>query len=418
MLHRLMAAILACFLTIFFIVQIAAAKIITANSCSQPDTQLAIDSAVDGDIVEIPSGRCSWNNSVRVSKGITIIGAGINRSIITDTRRSPQTWGLFRVDSDANENTRISGIEFDGRNNKQISVTGYGGPDGLKKFRIDHCKFTFSHNQTILISGQYGIIDSCIFEGNPDDGIIFIRHGVGRWCEPNDFGTDKFVFIEDNQFNLNTNGAGDTVDSGDGARWVFRYNTVYNADVEAHGCDSEYSGVRAYEVYNNNWIFENGGGKNGRVMNFRGGTGVIYNNTVTLEPQHRISQFIALNTYRITTAYSRCRASADRCSGGEGYPCYDQIGRGRGSGSNCAINQEFDPVYIWNNDCAGSNCPSSDVYVSGAVSGYIDANDDYYLNAGAKPGYSAFSYPYPLRVQSGNPLPSAPTNLRIISSLE
>jgi hypothetical protein len=78
------------------------------------------------------------------------------------------------------------------------------------------------------------------------------------------------------------------------------------------------------------------------------------------------------------------------CSSQEGFPCAQQIGRGNSNSS--------DPLYIWSNTGSEtvSNNPGATYYQSGR---------DYYLNAGAKPGYVAYTYPHPL---VGGSTPSVP----------
>ena len=94
--------------------------------------------------------------------------------------------------------------------------------------------------------------------------------------------------------------------------------------------------------------------------------------------------------------------------------CLDQIGAGQG----LIGAQKTEPAYAWGNVMKGSG--SANIAIVPEVSTqfygnttYIMLNRDYY-NA-AKPGYTPYSYPHPLR--SGNPAPpsglTAPQRLRI-----
>jgi hypothetical protein len=63
----------------------AAGKTITAASCSSANVQSAINSVVDGDTVIVPAGSCMWTSAVSINnKGITLQGAGIGQTIITN----------------------------------------------------------------------------------------------------------------------------------------------------------------------------------------------------------------------------------------------------------------------------------------------------------------------------------------------
>jgi len=58
-------------------------------------------------------------------------------------------------------------------------------------------------------------------------------------------------------------------------------------------------------------------------------------------------------------------------------------------------------MYVWNNSGF-----SGMKWTSGATS-YIVQGRDFFLNSGAKPGYTAYTYPNPL--QAGDETPPAPT---------
>ena len=82
-------------------------------------------------------------------------------------------------------------------------------------------------------------------------------YGDGSWAEPPYYGSEKFVFIEDNCIN-NTSGnefAG-VIDAWRGARYVFRHNHAYNAQPTNHGTEiSRERGFRCAEIYNNDFHF-------------------------------------------------------------------------------------------------------------------------------------------------------------------
>ena len=56
---------------------IVSAATINADSCSQADVQAAINSAQDGDSVNVPPGECTWTSHITINKEIAVIGAGL-----------------------------------------------------------------------------------------------------------------------------------------------------------------------------------------------------------------------------------------------------------------------------------------------------------------------------------------------------
>ena len=97
------------------------ASIIHAASCSQADVQAAIDTASDGDFVLIPAGYCAWTTpasntpSVIINqKGITLLGAGIDQTVITDGTTTAWNETPLRVDGVAGRPFKITGFTFVG----------------------------------------------------------------------------------------------------------------------------------------------------------------------------------------------------------------------------------------------------------------------------------------------------------------
>ena len=67
-----------------------------AKTCSQQDVQAAINAAQDGDSVVVPAGTSEYETitsgvpALKVNnKGLTLIGAGIGRTILKDNTFSP-----------------------------------------------------------------------------------------------------------------------------------------------------------------------------------------------------------------------------------------------------------------------------------------------------------------------------------------
>lgn len=84
-------------LAVLLSVPTAHAKTLQASSCNVPDIQQQINNAAPGDTVNIPAGVCWWgDNSVKLTKAITLNGAGVNQTLISGN--SPgKIWQPFTV---------------------------------------------------------------------------------------------------------------------------------------------------------------------------------------------------------------------------------------------------------------------------------------------------------------------------------
>lgn len=332
-------------ITLLWLSNVSAATI-NANSCSQTDVQVAINIASTGDIVSIPPGTCIWSTCVSIpnSKKITLVGAGMNSTVIT---RSPQG---FAIDMNRS-GSRITGFSFiQGR----IVVDGEG-------WRIDHCEISLdpwttgiNANATINGTTPIGLVDNCIFNKARVcvTNAWLLNHGV--WAQPLGLGTNNAVFVEDCVFHGITSSSINCIDSNYGGRYVFRFNTVNDSSLDNHSVQGTHRASRSWEIYNNaiNQVYTT----MWNVGMMRGGTGVIFNNTIT--GTYTVYKFSVDN---IRSCYDR--GEGDFCDGnslydgneaGEaGYPCRDQIGRSTDqwlwTDANSYPPQALEPAYCWNN---------------------------------------------------------------------
>ena len=164
---------------------------------------------------------------------------------------------------------RLSGITFrTGRTgvidgNGMIRLTG-----DSHAVRVDNCHFDDLAYEAVGIAVWgpiYGVIDHNLFDYRTNSNQSINIHmagwggydnGDGSWADPGFYGSEKFIFIEDNCFN-NTNGhTGGWIDGWHGGRYVYRYNHAYDAAPANHGTEiGRDRGLRCMEVYNNdfNW---------------------------------------------------------------------------------------------------------------------------------------------------------------------
>ena len=373
---------------------------ITATSCSQADVQAAIDAALDGDFVLVPAGQCTWTTpaaytpSVTLNqKQITLMGAGIDQTIITDGTTIEWNETPMRVDGVTGVPFRITGFTFIGNGqNDSFPVININGES--HDWRIDHIQFNDA-KRAISTSGEtYGVIDHCTFSNHAYDfpyQAISISAGDDVWQKPLALGTANAVYIEDCLFDYTK--FGNTVDGHIGARFVFRHNTLQGTYIEAHGfCCNLSRGTFSYEIYANTLI---GSTSTWVPFSLRGGTGVVYDNTV--------SGYFGLPQVQIYND----RSCPDRpwqgvCDGTSpvdgnqdpsGYPCRDQIGRSTDLPNG---QQTYEPLYEWNNTYNGEDM---DVTLNPGMctqmSSHLIENRDYF-NDTSRPAYTPYPYPHPL----------------------
>jgi hypothetical protein len=386
----------------------ADAATINAASCSRSAVQTAINGASSGDTVRVPAGTCSWATAVSIptNKKISLQGAGISSTIITV---SPAGEAVKTAQS----RSRITGFTF---NDGYIIIDGDG-------WRVDHCKFynASAVNEGVIASGQRevhhptGLVDHCSFY-NARVLVVgwagLMAHAL--WAQPLNLGVGNgVVYVEDCTFvgTVHSN----AVDANYGGRYVFRYNTVTDTYLEAHSVQGDNRAARKWEIYNNMFIQENR--EMWVPMFLRGGTGVVFNNTLSgtwTDPR------IALDNVRDCEN----RDTAGICDGtspwdgnqpgGSGYPCRDQIGRSKDNYLWTATTpyppQAFDPAYAWNNKLGGNDVP---FFQHNNCANHIQPGRDYYNNT-VKAGYTPYTYPHPF-VQGWTPVEiPPPQNLHIV----
>jgi hypothetical protein len=158
---------------------------------------------------------------------------------------------------------RMTGFTFRGGNgnvrkssNGQIRIAGIS-----HSFRIDHCTFDQLRGTSVAVNGfLWGVIDHCRFNtyrAHP----ITVEHkdwngknnGNGSWADDPYWGTERFVFIEDNVFE-DTSSVGTGIDSFEGARFVVRYNHFHNTRLTMHGTEGQGRGAKQVEEYNNTYV--------------------------------------------------------------------------------------------------------------------------------------------------------------------
>ena len=279
--------------------KLALAATRTAKTCSQQDVQAAIDAAQDGDTVVVPAGTSEYKTTTPgaaalkiKNKGIALLGAGIGRTILKDHSFDPNNpWagGPIRAEGGAGKALRISDFTFDGTGIQDAGKPAIINIRGsYADLRIDHCRF-LNVNGAIMTDGlMRGVIDHCRYELMEDHALgnpffcWMTGNGAAAWKNPVLLGSADAICIEDCHIEFHNPKSNDSpaLPTMDGARAVFRHNTVHDGFLEFFGVNSTPRGTASFEVYDN--LFT---GNCFCAMGFKGGTGVVFNNTVNGEFQ-------------------------------------------------------------------------------------------------------------------------------------
>jgi PKD repeat protein len=270
-------------------ITVDAANVIAAASAAFTDVSVAVSAAGYGDTVVVPAGNATWTGTITLTKGISIIGAGKGSTNITCNqnytfRFSPDSTTRVRQDL-----FRISGFTFKGSSGYCTIGLTESNSETIpnRKIRIDHCRFEKTAGYPVYVDGNFwGVVDSCEFpaacffmlEGN--------QNNSWRTFYPAQFGTADNLYFEDNVFSGHApDGIGGfAIESGQGGRWCFRYNTstcdyMPNPMFDQHGFQSYSTGVYGLmlcEIYENQFS----GLTNGvaRWEYCRGGKLLMFNN--------------------------------------------------------------------------------------------------------------------------------------------
>jgi hypothetical protein len=226
----------------------------------------------------------------------------------------------------------------------------------------------------------------------------------------------------------------------DNGRMVTRYNLYNNSGIMGtHGADTSNFGQRYFEAYNNVAVFN--AYSNGTTLNLndwfflRGGTYVIYNNTI---PAFTSQDYGSKPDINMTVMNLQRNGGPNPCwgqntSNGAEFHAPRQVGMGyvtgNGSANDPAVGVsssssdsityvgDSEPGYIWGNtrsplsatisDYGGSNCSNPDTSTN-----YIVQGRDYFNGSTVKPGWAPYTYPHPLRsgTSTSTPTPAPPVN--------
>jgi hypothetical protein len=416
---------------------------------SASDVQAACTAAPNGSTVVVPSGTFSWTSQVNVTKSLTIqgtIGA-------TTIQANATGQGLLALNKTTAGSVTVSGIIFvAGATNPVSYISIYGGTNTANgPFIVHDCTFNMNGSfEAVDCETNGGIFFNCTFNNSDTAGNGFDSGGINlknpqftdpSWSTASTMGAADTTGLNNTYIeNCTFNGLiFQALDFDDNSRTVVRYNTFNDSGLTSHGQDSSPSGNRHTEIYNNTWTFHTSGtdpNGNAYPLNqaygvlFRGGTGVIYNNVMPAisSQQWGSKSSIEFGDFNIETVpnavpcqtvYPSARQVGQTWIGSGGY-AYSTPGTTAVNGTGYST----DPVYIWGNTGTGNYSTFNTVMQGSATVGTSCGNGEVvgtFIQSGRdvmigtqKPGYTAYTYPHPLRTGGSVPtVPAAPQNLRV-----
>lgn len=327
------------FWIVLFLSPICAFGSVHPATCTQASIDAAVAAATEtGAIVDIaacPAGQ-TWTGSFmsttagdgtytikwivpdggvfRCAGSATPGVRGTNGQTLFEDNFSRVTYGdhpLLTFQVDAGKTFEMMGCTFhnqhteDAKNTHTLHadsdyVSQFGGTiliSGIGTVKIHHNFFNFvGGNVLYFIGNARGVLYENRWTSYGSSNIIWgSGYGDTEWSEPTAYGTDKFLFFEENDY-VNYHGYLSVVmtDSLMGARYVVRNNKLFCAALQTHGLTphERRRGTRALEIYRNDGtdastcVGDYTGVPGGPFFDSRHGNLIIWGNNIGMGVYH------------------------------------------------------------------------------------------------------------------------------------
>jgi hypothetical protein len=378
----------------------------------------AYASASDGDVLILPEGIFKYSGGLALYKLVSIYGAGKNKTILyRDNAVSDASTAEFFFEYGIYEDYPTN-IVFKGMTLRSKTPADLNNQNGsllldygltitqAVDFVVTDVRFenfgvgalSINHKSTLA----RGVIYNCEFYHNFKGDHLGYGFGVGvygndaSWVTGPGFGTDNFIFIEDNSFDyhfqaINTNNSGLA---------VVRHNTISNNWIDAAVNVHESYGTptypgRAIEVYNNiinATKFANGASAGTDIVaghaaselfvvaiSPKGGDALVFDNQIS-------GYQYAIHATAFPDAFDDVAYPVHY---GLGYLSGVQYGE-----ADRSIDHNNGDGFFWNNIMQTYLGYTPSLFTNWSPTWFVESRDYHFT---AKPGYTPYTYPHPLR---------------------
>lgn len=291
---------------------------IDAASPSFADVSSAVAATARNGTVNVPAGSANWGtNTLELTQGIKLLGAGRDSTFITGTNRGDAT-SIIHIHPDTYarqhaDEFRIEGFTFDGSGVSGGSTSNaliYGDMEFGVQVVIGRNRFreTNWNSRALNFRGQTrGLIYQNLFDRCNGLVGVFGLDTMSEWANPYfpfAFGSSDNLYFEANTITWSSSYIGSFpgwCESGQGSRIVYRYNHWDFNNAEAGSADAHYrttieiidahgfqgwgssnnhsgeTGTMVVEVYGNTIV----NCAANRFIVHRGGWGMFFNNILS-----------------------------------------------------------------------------------------------------------------------------------------
>jgi hypothetical protein len=258
-------ASLSLLLSALFVTSAWAQGSYTAASCNQSAVNAVINgpthTAVNGDVIVIPAGTCTWTSGISISGiGITIMGqgtpntgasaygAGTSNTALTQDTNSPLFYATGVPYGQTMRYSLLNLQPYSGLTTEAppIVTDGSCSSSGCPNVRVDNITFSANYDNdpadaATEASDMWGVYDHNTVSGlgTSNPGTALVQIGNGSWlgvgsygdnsfASPDTFGTNEALYVENNLLTLARSIENDVADDLGGDREVVRFN-VWNS---------------------------------------------------------------------------------------------------------------------------------------------------------------------------------------------
>jgi hypothetical protein len=308
----------------------------TAANATYATVNTLVQSATvdDGDCVNVPAGVVTWSSTLTITnKSIQLIGAGVGSTVITNGSSSGTILWNTEETCTAPCGTlggfaRVSGFTFSSSASSSVYMVRFVGSS--PSVRVDNSHFNLDHTGGIWsYENNRGVIDNNTFDMTIASFAVKLNHdawegvndgsyggtagsGGQSWNSDSTIGTSNQWVVEDNTWTApcDNNPYYFTDDEG-GARITYRFNTLTCGIFADHGTDTagRQRSPRHWEFYGNTWATLDPDTAWPSVIGRRGGTGMVFDNTVPADTIQGGLHDVVYYRYQDTrefNVYGRC----------------------------------------------------------------------------------------------------------------